>query len=424
MIPRAACALLTAAIPLAAATVPVSISVDLDGTGSVETVTAAASKRGASLTVRSGEGKTIASAEAPGPRTGAASVRLSAGSLGSAGALLEAIVTGAGTDECRSVWRLAGGSLLRVPVSTDDGSLPDCGPADGWTWSWDQPSKDAPARYRRERLRETPGGTLKQVESFRYAGFKLERDPERSVSEIRGLAIPSWFGATLYPKSTLESLYTRYDLSSLRAAPRLVWRTDPDAGVFDLEVERDGKRETMPVVSLSKGADRNERLVTVRGARGDRQVRMTLAGDSSSPAETVLANFDEGLDGFYTPAMRIVEGGLRIFASASDELGSNGLAGTWTGGKGETMAVTIAAADPLLLQISKGKYRVEIDAAPAGIDALLLATDGAPPFGVRLRGPNALERVPLRCGSRPGRDCKPTGPGDRFHRVGARLNSR
>jgi hypothetical protein len=417
--------LLTAPLLAATAAAPASLSVDLDGKGARESVSAVAGKRGVSVTVRSAEGKTIASAEAPAPKSGAGDVRLAAGSLGSSGALLEVVVTSATKEECRSVWRLSGASLLRVPVSSGERDLPDCGHVDDWTWSWEQPSPAEPARYRRERRRETPNGALRQVESFRYVGFKLEHDPERSVAEIRGLTIPSWFDATLYPKSALENLYTRFDLAPLKEAPRLVWRTDPSAGVFDLEVELGGKRETMPVVGLSKGADRNERLLTVRSSRGDRQVRMTLAGDSSSPGETVLANFDETLDGFYTPAMRIVEGGLRIFQSASDELGSNGLAGTWTGGKGETMAVTIASADPLRLQIGKGKYRVEIDAAPAGFDALLVSSDGAPPLGVRLRGPNALERVPVRCtGSGAARQCKPAGPADRLHRVGARLNAR
>jgi hypothetical protein len=418
------------ALSVAASTAAASptLSVDLDGDGRPETVTATPARRGARVEVRSGDGRKLASADAPGPRSGAASVALTSGSLGSAGALVEVVVS-TPAEECRSVWRLAAGELSRVPFAAAAGATapPDCAPAGEWTWSWDQPTekKDEPARYRRERSRETPEGTLHQIDSFRWVGFKLERDPERSMAEVRGITIPTWYSATLYPKSVLENLYTRYDLAPLKAAPRLLWRTDPGAGVFSLDVERAGRRESMPVVRTSKGAERNELLLTVRGSQGERQVRVTLAGGSPSPGETVLAGFDERLDGYYTPAMRLVEGGLRIFASASDELGSNGLAGTWTGAKGEMMAVTIASGEPLLLQIGKSRYRVEIDAAPEGLDVLAVSSDGASAFGVKLRGPNALERVPVRCtAAASAKGCKASGAPERFHRVGARLNAR
>lgn len=410
--------------PATASPAPPTLSVDLDGDGRVETVTAAIAKRGARVEVRSADGKKLASADAPGPRSGDASVTLASGALGSAGALLEVTVASP-AEECRSVWRLGGGQLTRVPVGSGPGAavLPDCSPAGEWTYSWDAPTKDEPARWRRQRSRETAAGALRQVESFRWVAPRLERDPERSSSEIRGVPIPSWYHATLYPKAALENLYTRFDLAPLKSGPRLVWRTDPAAGVFSLEVERAGRRESLPVVAVQKGAERNELLIRVRGPLGERQVQMTLAGNSTSPAETVLAGFEEGLDGYYTPAMRLVEGGLRIFASASDELGGNGLAGTWTGAKGEVMAVTIASGDPLLLQIGKNRYRVEIESSPAGLDALALAADGGSSFGVKLRGPNALERVPVRCGAG-GHDCRTAGPAERFHRVGARLNAR
>lgn len=404
-----------------------TLSADLDGDGSVETVTAKLARRGVDFEVRSAGGKKIAGAVAPAPRERASlTISLTAGPLGSTGALLEVGASSPG-EECRSVWRLGRGRLSRVPVSIGASTLPDCAGAGEWTSSWDRPSEKEPALYRRERTRETAEGTHHVVESFRYDGTRLEPDPAHSAAEIRGVQIPRWFAARLYPKDFLTHLYGRFDLSNLKKAPKLVWRTDPAEGVFSLEVDRPAGRETFPVLRVEKGEMHNELLVRVGVRDSPRQVRVTLGGNSSAPSETVLSGFDPALDGTYTPVMRLSEGKLVIYGSASEEIGLF-LVGTWTGAKGEQMEMSVASGTPFLLQIGKYRCRIEIDSAPDGVDVVAFPTDGAAPFGLLLRGPSALDRFAMKCGppspaSSPP-DCRTDGPGERFHLVGARLNAR
>lgn len=404
-----------------------TLSVDLDGDGSIESVTAKLARRGVDVDVRSAAGKKIATVMAPAPRSRAAeSISLASGSAGSAGALLEVIATSA-EEECRSVWRLVRGQLLRVPVGGEAAPLPDCGKPGEWTWSWDRPSGSEPAVYRREHTRETAEGTHHQVESFRLAGARLEPDPARSAAEIRGVTIPSWFPAKLYPKDALDFLYQRIELSNLRKATRLVWRADPAAGVFSLEVDSASGREKLPVRGIEKGEMRNEYLARVGFRDSERQVRVTVAGPSAAPVETLLAGFDASLDGLYKPVMKMSDGGLLVYSSASEELATS-LAGSWSGAKGETMAMSIASGEPFLLQIGKTRCRIDLESSPDGFDFLAIPTDGSAPFGFVLRGPNSLERVAMKCGEAspgtPTRECHSAGPGEQFHRVGARLNVR
>src|SRR5450432_4322555 len=173
-----------------------SFSADLDGDGASESVSAVLRRKMARIEVRSAAGKILASADAPAP-AGNPRIAFTAGSLGSAGALLE-VIAASEKEECRSLWRFQQSSLSRVPlVGGTAASRADCSPPAGWAYTWDRPSEDAPAEYRRERTRETEGGTHHQVESFRYAGFRLEIDPARSRAEIRGIGIPRWYPARL-----------------------------------------------------------------------------------------------------------------------------------------------------------------------------------------------------------------------------------
>ena len=404
---------------------PVTLSADLDGDGAAETVTAVPRRDAVRIEVRGGaRSKRIASSDAPAPHFGVESLSIVRGDLGSSGSLVE-VVASAKTEECRSIWRLRDRALLRVPVWDGSAPLPDCGKAGEWRYGWDRAAGDATAEYRRERTRELPNGTHHQVQSFRYAGFRLEPDAARSVSEIDGTAIPSWYSAFLYPRSALDSLYGRFDLSAFKTGPRIRWRTDPSSGEFALEIQHGASPVLLPVGAVRKGAGRNELVVTFGGPEPGKTARVTLAGESTVPGETVLKGFGGDIDALYNPAMRMLDGALRVFPSAGDELASIGLVGRWTGGGGEQMEVAIASAEPLLLRVGNGKYRIEVERAPEGLDALLIAADGSGAFGLSLRGPNALERVPVQCeGSSPPGGCRRAGTGESLHRVGARVNAR
>lgn len=405
---------------------PVTLSADLDGDGAAETVTAVPRRNAVRLEVRRGAGsKRIASVDAPAPAFGVEALSVVRGDLGSSGSLVE-VVASAKSEECRSVWRLRDRTLLRVPVWDGSAPLPDCGKASEWTYAWERRAGDPTAEYRRERTRELSTGTHHQIQSFRYAGFRLEPDAARSLSEIDGTAIPSWYPALLYPRPTLDSLYGRFDLSAFKTGPRIRWRTDPSSGVFALEVERGAERSLLPVGAVRKGPGRNELVMTFGPSEPGKTARLTLAGESTAPGETVLKGFGEDVDGLYNPAIRVLDGVLRVFPSAGEELGSMGLVGQWTGGAGERMNVDLASSDPFLLQVGGGKYRIEVERAPQGVDALLIAADGSGAFGVSLRGPNALERLPVQCDARPGppAGCRPAGKGELLHRVGARVNAR
>lgn len=402
------------------------LTVDLDGDATPESVTAVSRGKKVQLEIRAGSArKVIAETSVPVPGNEADEVLLSAGSLASAGALLE-VVAASGENECRSVWRFRDRSLSRVPVGTSAQPVAECGKRGEWSYGWDRPQEDAPAEYRRERTRETPDGPHHQVESFRYAGFRLEPDPARTMSEVRGIAIPSWFGARLYRKTSLDGLYARYDLSQLKTGARLRFVTDPAAGVFSVRLDTAAGERLLPVTGRQKGPGRNEVVLSLGSDSPPRKVLVTLAG-GTVPGEAVLSGFGPELDGLYTPAMRITDGALRVFATAEDELAVNGLVGSWASEKGEAVAIVLASSEPVLLEIGKSRYQVNVERAPAGIDALFLPGDGtAPTSGILLRGPNAFTRVPIRCegvASDP-RECRSQGPGELLHRVGARLNSR
>lgn len=414
---------------LAAAGAAAPLTLDLDGDGTVETVTAAARGKKARVEVRSSpSGKVITHADVPVPAARAFAVSLSAGSLGSAGALIEVVAADpAGTEECRSVWRFRERSLSRVPVSGRAGPLPDCGERGAWSYGWDGSVPDAPAEYRRERTRETPGGTHYQVESFRYAGFTLEPDPARTRAEIRGLVIPAWYPTRLYQKASLEGLYARYDLSALKRGPRLQIVTDRNDGVFGVRIGPPGAEELLPVSARAPGPEKHDVVLTIGSRTPPVQLRITLAGGAPVPGEAVLSGYSPAFDGFYSGAIHISEGKLRVFETAADELATNGLVGTWTSEKGERMAIALASSDPVTLDIRKSKYRVELEGAPEGMDAVALPSGGGPPArGLQLRGPNSFSWIPILCGEpgSSGRDCRASGPGEILHRVGARMNAR
>ena len=418
--------------PLAAAAPspapPAALSVDLDGDGALEQVSAIAKRRAARVEVRSAaSGKVVARADVPVPGSktdGIPEINFSAGSLGSAGALLE-VVAASGAQECRSVWRLREKSLLRVPLAASPPAS-DCAPRGEWSYGWDRPAEDSPAEYRRERTRETGLGPHRRVESFRYAGFRLEVDPARSFSEIRGVRIPSWYAATLYRRSALEGLYAHYDLSALKKSPRVRFVTDPEQGIFAARLLSSAGERMLPVTKLERGAEGNEILLTLGSPESPVRARVALAGKPGVPSEVTLQGAGSDADVLYTPATLITEGGLHMFATAEDALVSTSLVGTWSGQNAEKVTMTLASNEPVLLGIGDLQFAVEVDRAPDGIDALFVPkAGGVPTSGLILRGPNSIERVPVRCekAAAPFR-CHPAGPPEVLRRVGGRVNSR
>jgi hypothetical protein len=407
---------------------PASLAIDLDGDGTPERVSAVAKRRAARVEVRSAaSGKVVARADVPVPGAktdGVPEITLSAGSLGSAGALLE-VVAVSGAQECRSVWRLREKSLLRVPLASSP-TAPDCGTRGEWTYGWDQPAADAPAEYRRERTRETGLGPHRKVESFRYAGFRLEIDPSRSTSEIRGVRIPSWYAATLYQRSALDGLYAHYDLSALKKSPRLRFVTDLEQGVFAVRLLSSAGERMLPVTKLERGEEPNEILLTLGSSGAAVRARVALAGKPGVPGEVTLQGAGLDADVLYTPATLITDGALRVFATAEDALVSTSLVGSWSGHNAENVTMTLASSDPVLLGIGNLQFAVDVDRAPEGIDALFVPkAGGAPTSGLILRGPNSIERVPLRCEtSAPPFGCHPSGPPEVLRRVGGRVNAR
>ena len=412
------------------AAVPPTLSLDLDGDGTPEQVTVAARKRSARLEVRSAEtGKVVARADVPVPNAktdGIPEVALSAGSLGSAGALLEVVAVSGGR-ECRSVWRFRQKELARVSLASSPPAA-DCGLRGEWSWGWDRPSEDAPAEYRRERTHETELGPHRKIESFRYAGFRLELDPLRSSSEIRGVRIPNWYAATLYPRSALDGLYAHYDLSALKKSPRLRIVTDSEQGVFAVRLfsPRPSGERLLPVTKLEPGAEPNEVILTLGSSGSPARARVALAGRPGVPGEVTLQGVGPEEDVLYTPATLITDGALRVFATAEDALVSTSLVGSWSGANAENVTMTLASNDPVLLGIGNLQFAVDVDRAPDGIDALIVPrSGGAPTAGLILRGPNSIERVPLQCEKAAAPfGCHPAGPPEVLRRVGGRVNAR
>ncbi len=227
---------------------------DFSGEESLETAAASAKGKAVRLEISNAAGKRLARAEAPSPGRHPQIV-LRAGSIGSAGALLEVAASEGGT-VCRSVWRFHDGALARLPVRQAGTPLPDCEPEGQWLTRWEE-AKDAPALYVRERTREVPPGILHETQAFAFAGFELASDAKKSGAEINGVAIPEWYDAALYFKAELDVLFQRFGFSSLRKAPRLRFETARAEGTFAVVLEDREGRLRLPVTASKplEGAD-------------------------------------------------------------------------------------------------------------------------------------------------------------------------
>ncbi len=402
---------------------PATLTADLDGQGAVLTATTVARGGEVHLEIRDAGGRLLAESLIPTPAAARPWVALTSGSLGSAGALLEATAAGGGV-ECRSLWRYRDGKLSRAPVLGTPGPLPDCGPPE-WEYRWERPSAEAPALYTRERSRRRSNGVFREVESFRYAGFRLEIDPASSSTSINGVLIPGWRDAILYPRPLLERLLSRFDLSPFRSQPRLRLFADRADGIFELRLEESARRRSLPITAAVAGEGKLETLLTA-GTPGAR-IRVIVSHDGSVPVEADLKGLGDGLDQVYLPVTRQRGSGLRVYGSAEEELAEEYLPGTWDDGK-EQIAVILVSSSPPRLRFGPSEVLPALAGAPPGVDALLVPRDGSPPdLGILLRGPGALVEVPVRCvpgGEAGAWRCEAGRPGPTLRRVGSRVNVR
>jgi hypothetical protein len=407
----------------AGAAPPATLTADLDGQGAVLTAAAVARGGKVRLEIRDASGELLAESPVPSPAAAGARVVLTAGALGSAGVLLETAVTGGGA-ECRSLWRYRDGNLSQAPVLGASGPLPDCGPPE-WKYRWERPAEDAPALYTRERSRQRPNGLLREVESFRYAGFRLEIDPGRSSSWINGVEIPGWRDAVLYPRPLLDQLASRFDLSPFRTEPRLRLFADRAQGIFELRIEEESQQRKLPITAAVPGEARREIRLTV-GTPGAR-IRVVVSGDGSVPVEADVRGLGDRLDQAYLPVTRQRESGVRVYDSAEQELAEEFLPGTWDDGK-EQFAVTLVSSSPARMRFRKSEVSLSIAGAPRGVDALLLPRDGSlPSLGILVWGADAFVEMPVRCapsGEAGAWRCETAGPGLTARRVGSRMNVR
>jgi hypothetical protein len=404
---------------------PLQVQADLDGDGAVETAQVLVRGKKVRLEVLDAGGKRSAAETVPSPRSRNASVAIESGLLGSTGALLD-VAAAANGQECRSVWRYRDGDLHRLPVQSTAGALPDCAPAEGWSYRWERTSEEKPAVYVRERTRPTEGGPSRQVEVFGFTGFALALDPARSHSEIRGVVIPVWPRAVFYHPQALEALANRFDFAPLRSLPRLSIVTDRSRGIFSLRLSDTKGEIESPVTESAKSQEERRVRLTAGAAEAEAFVEVELA-NGTIPIEARARGLGARFDHVYTPVTRMKGEALRVFSTAEEELASEALAGAWANDRGESYEVLALPGPGGRVRFGQQEAAVRIDAAPAGTDVLLMPANGsATAIALDLRGPNVLDRVPVRCTSAGAGEplCESTGPPERLRRIGARMNLR
>ena len=399
-----------------------SLAADLDGDGRDETVTASPGSGAVRLTVKDASGRR-AEARAPAPKSGVVRVTLSAGALGSSGALL-LVDAASDSGDCASVWRLRGDRLERVPIHDAAGKdSPDCGAAGAWTWAWKSPGEGRPAALVRERSEATPNGVFAVREAFAFAGFSLEPDAALSRREIAGIEIPSSYDAVLYSNAALEALYARYDLSRLRPEPTLRIVADSARGVFAARFAAPEGALELPVTARRTDG-RSTTLDTRSGEKSARLVVHLGGADDAIPMWVEVAGLGAPYDQVYGPAGSLHGRGAKVFPSADDELASEELIGVWLDPQGGQSTLELAGDPPWRLRINGDLFTIDRGRAEKPIDVVLAPEGGqGRVWGLTLRGRNIMDRTPLDCPSTGGGPCRPQGPPVRLRRFGARANA-
>ena len=403
----------------AASSPPASITDDFSGEGRRETITASVHGDRVRLEARDASGKRVGTAkDVPVPGGGDPAVAMSAGSIGSAGALLEVSASRGGT-VCRSVWRLRDGALNHLPIYGEGAkdALPDCD-ADGWTSRWDDRFNE-PARYVRERTHPTAQGTHHESRVYTFRGFEMRFDAAKSSADINGVAIPAWVDATLYPKTQLEELARRYAISGLAKGPRLRFETDRGNGVF-AAVLSDSQGELRLPVTAAKPFEKEEKGLEISAGDGGKTlIQVTVAGGKAPQSASVR---DAGrFDGGYASIIRWQDREIQVFSSVEQELALEYLPGAWTTERRERLLVS-PAPGPASVRLGDVEVAVRLAGAPAGTDVLLTPSAGGPAaWALKLEGPDAFRRVPVHCGP-DGGECRAAGDGQTFRRIGSQLN--
>jgi hypothetical protein len=404
---------------------PPSLTEDLDGDGSAETLTALPARGAVRLQVRDANGRTLAEAEAPAPIGEVVPIKLTSAPIGSAGALVE-VAAGTDRSECHSVWRYRDASLARLPVRDGAGNpLPDCEAPGRWAYRWESAGEGRPSAWVRERIERVARGSLVTRETFSFAGFSLDLDVKRTASEIEGVPIPSWYNATLYPRPALETLYGRFRLAALKDEPTLRIEADRPRGVFALRFQGPGGEKTVaPVDSYSTTS--GEVSLSARAGGKTAHVSIRLSADGTVPYEVRVTGLGPPLDQVYGPAGSWRGGARKVFPTAADELASENLAGVWGDSRGKNTTITVEGEPPYRVRMGPSTFTIDLQHVTSPTDLLLLPTgDGDRPWGLVLRGPNAMDRIPFTCaGQATARTCRPDGEAETLRRIGARVNVR
>jgi hypothetical protein len=399
-----------------------SLTADFDGDGREETVTAVPRRGAVRLEVRDASGRQRGDANAPAPSADVVHVELSAGSLGSAGALL-AVTAATDASECLSVWRYRAETLAQLPLHDAAGKdVPDCSRPGVWTFRWEKEAEGRPAALVRERSEKSEQGTLRIREVFAFAGFSLDADAKRSSREIEGVPIPAWYAAVLYPASALEALYARFDLSRLRAEPTLAIVADRERGVFALRFR--GPKGTLAAPVESYAARGREATLGARVGEKAARVTVRLGGDGSVPIEVVVEGLGAPWDESYGPAGSWHGRAEKVYLNAADELASEDLAGMWVGPGGGQTTIELDGAPPFRVRLGPDPYVLDLERAEHPVDLLLLPAGAAGrPWGITLRGRNFIERIPYACPAGGEKDaCRADGSAERLRRMGGRAN--
>jgi hypothetical protein len=410
------------AAALALADVPASVTADFSGAGASETITAQPKGKTVRLEARDASGKRLAKADAPAPAGRNPSITFQTGSIGSVGTLLEVAVSSGGSI-CRSVWRLRDGALSRLTVLDGEKAVPDCEESASWTTRWDE-SRNEPAKYLRERTRETPRGNLHETSAYAFAGFDLRRDAKQSSIEINGVPIPEWFDEQLYRKADLENLFQRFGLSALRTSSRLRFEVDAERGVFDVLLT-DPRGEIRLPVTAAKPLEKEQTGVELLAGNPPARISVEIA-HGTVPESVVVAGLGPPFDSSFAPAIHWSPAESRVYATAEQEIAQEALPGVWATEKDERVVIETISGQGAV-RFGARQVSLRLDEAPDGADLLLVPRDGSPPvWALALRGPNALVRLPVACEPSPqsGRDCRISGAGQSLKRIGSQLNVR
>ena len=399
--------------PAGPSTIAPSLTVDLDGDGTKESVTAESARGFVRLQVRDAAGRKLADAKAPSPAGEIVPLALTSGPLGSAGALVEVV---AATDamECRTFWRYRDGALASLPLRDAAGkTVPACSLPAGWTARWEAASGGRSAAWLRERTETAAGGPLEVREAYAFAGFSLDFDAARSATRIAGVPIPAWYAATLYSRAALEILYSRFRLEGMRAEPTLSIEADRRSGVFALRFAGPRGELVAPVDTYALSSEG----ATLGARAGDRTVRarVQFARGGTVPLTVVVEGLGPDWDRSYSPAGAWRGGARRVFPEAADELAAQGLSGVMVRRARTSQAVRDRRRAALSSPVRRG--RVDARARRRDCAVRRVAASGRPVRGPRL-GARPPGREPHR--SRPRRLLGRASPPAMPHRRRAR----